>query len=47
MVNSHVPTARAIEEGQRWVRQKLFGPLFAGLDPTFLRYHAKLSPETN
>ena len=31
-----------IEEGQRWVREKIFEPAFAGLDPTYLRYHAEL-----
>jgi hypothetical protein len=32
----------SIEEGQRWVRKKIFEPAFAGLDPTYLRYHAEL-----
>jgi hypothetical protein len=31
-----------IEEGQRWVREKVFETAFAGLDPTYLRYHAEL-----
>lgn len=31
-----------IEEGQRWVREKVFEPVFAGLDPMYLRYHAEL-----
>jgi hypothetical protein len=31
-----------IEEGQRWVREKLFEPAFTGLDPTYLRYHVEL-----
>ena len=31
-----------IEKGQRWVREKIVEPAFAGLDPTYLRYHAEL-----
>ena len=31
-----------IEQGQRWVREKIFEPAFTGLDPTYLRYHADL-----
>jgi hypothetical protein len=33
-----------IEEGQRWVREKIFEPAFTGLDPTYLRYHVELFP---
>jgi hypothetical protein len=31
-----------IEEGQRWVREKLYEPASAGRDPKYLRYHAEL-----
>jgi hypothetical protein len=31
-----------IEEGQRWVREKIFDPAFTGLDPTYFRYHVEL-----
>jgi hypothetical protein len=31
-----------IEEGQRWVREKIFEPAFTGLDPVYHRYHGEL-----
>jgi hypothetical protein len=31
-----------IEEGQRWVREKLYEAAPAGHDPRYLRYHVEL-----
>jgi hypothetical protein len=36
-----------IEEGQRWVREKIFEPAFVGLDPTYIRYHVELFAGNN
>jgi hypothetical protein len=33
-----------IEEGQRWVREKVYEPAFTGRDPFYRRYHADLFP---
>jgi len=31
-----------IEEGQRWVREKIYEPTLGGRDPRYRRYHAEL-----
>ena len=31
-----------IEEGQRWVREKIYEVAFTGRDPRYHRYHAEL-----
>ena len=31
-----------IEAGQRWVREKVYEPAFAGGEPQYHRYHAEL-----
>ena len=30
-----------IETGQRWVREKVYEPTLAGLEPQYRRYHAE------
>jgi len=32
----------SIEEGQRWVREKIYQPAFVGRDPNYRRYHSDL-----
>jgi hypothetical protein len=32
-----------IEEGQRWVREKIYQPGFIGCDPSYRRFHSDLS----
>jgi hypothetical protein len=34
--------AAEIEEGQRWVREKIYEPALAGREPRYRRYHAEL-----
>ena len=31
-----------IEEGQRWVREKVYEPALAGREPQYRRFHAEL-----
>jgi NMD protein affecting ribosome stability and mRNA decay len=46
MVVSHVNICTRcgaeIETGQRWVREKVYEPALAGLEPQYRRYHAEL-----